>query len=128
MAKQAFTIEVHRAGNGPVSGTVTTFSLGSAKWEPVGVHQFRVGTAEFQELEAAVDRMMAEPLPNFSGDDNYIVCREGANFLTERLRDGQKHWLFGDYGPNYRIAKALIAAAGVPDLDPAPPHFCGERE
>jgi hypothetical protein len=131
IAKRAFIIELHRRRNGLATGTVTIFTIGTKRWERVDEHTFSIAPSELGKLEGSVDVMLAEPLRTFcEGEacDNYIACLEGAYFLTERLHAGQKTWLSGDYGPNYRIAKALVAAAGDQAFDPAPPQYCGERD
>jgi len=126
-SKLTYIVEAHRVGVGPAAGTVTTFALGEIRWEQVSVRHFRLTAADFQTLTATVDDLMKERLPIIDDKDEVIACLDGAFFLTERMRDGKKSWLEGDYGPNYTIAKALIAAASEPTLDPAPPHYCGDR-
>lgn len=126
-AKRGYIIEVHSSGAGPASGTLTILTLGKTRWQLTEVRRFRITSANFQRLSAAVDGMMAENLPIFTGTDEVIVCMDDADFLTERLNAGKKSWLFGDYGPNYRIARALIAADGGTPFDPAPRGYCGSR-
>jgi hypothetical protein len=86
---------------------------GHSSWRPYHHKRIRMATYDYSRIAEAIDEEMTEgralALRVAAGEET-VICVDGYELLTERVRDGAFSWMDGDCGeqPNHAI-RALLA-------------------
>lgn len=87
-------------------------------WDAEGSERVRLPAAAYRRLTASVDASLSSARSIDVDTDNTIVCTDGPEFLTERVRGGEVETLAGfcpidehNLHPNEHIAAAMLSLA-----------------
>lgn len=128
----SWSIELHRVGDDGANGEIVlyapvnngeTFTSPDDRMRFVGWRALGMSRARYDALVAKIDAAMAEsdpppPPKSAAQPDELVVCSDGADYLTERRKQGRTTWLRLDtcYDADRGEDVARLVLAAFPEL------------